>query len=198
MSHPLSILRVDSSARQEGSVSRDLADLFIDQIAETRPVHVRTRDVSTGLPVVTADWVNANFTPEAERTNAQTSTLNGSDSLIDEIDQADLLVISLPIYNFGVPASLKLWIDQIARVGKTFRYTENGPVGLLSGKRAVILVASGGTKVGSEIDFATPYLRHVMGFIGITDVEIVAADQLMMNGADKVEKTRTQVRKLAA
>jgi FMN-dependent NADH-azoreductase len=93
------------------------------------------------------------------------------------LERNELIVISMPIYNFNLSASLKLWIDQIARVGRTFRYTENGPIGLLTGKRAVILFASGGTKVGSEIDFGTPYLRHLLGFIGITDVEIITADQ---------------------
>ena len=89
------------------------------------------------------------------------------------------LVIGLPIYNFSVPAAMKAWIDQIARVGVTFNYSENGPVGLMKKKRAIILLASGGTKVGSDIDFASEYMKHILGFIGITDVTIIAADALM-------------------
>lgn len=198
MTAPLNILRIDSSARHHGSVSRDLSDLYIDRIAEDRSVQVETRDVSDGLPVVTADWIGANFTPDDERNADHRATLALSDRLIAEIERSELLVISTPIYNFNIPASLKLWIDLIARARKTFRYTDNGPVGLLDGKRAVILIASGGTEVGSPIDFATPYLKHVLGFIGIHDVEIIAADQLMAGGPEKIEKTKDKVRKFAA
>jgi FMN-dependent NADH-azoreductase len=91
-------------------------------------------------------------------------------------------VIATPIYNFGVPASLKAWIDQVARARLTFRYTENGPQGLLAGKKAYVLVATGGTEVGSAIDFATPWLKFVLGFLGITDVELIAADRGMLRG----------------
>lgn len=197
MTQPLNILRIDASARKDGSVSRELADLYIDRIAEQRAVRVETRDASDGLPLVTQDWITANFTAESERTPDNRDALAASDRLVDELKRNELLVISTPIYNFGVPAALKLWVDQVARAGLTFRYTDKGPVGLLDGKRAVILVASGGTKVGSNIDFATPYLRHVLGFIGITDVEIIAADQLMASGPDKIEHTKDQVRALA-
>jgi FMN-dependent NADH-azoreductase len=177
MTQPLTILRIDSSARQTGSVSRDLADIYIDRLAENRSVRVETRDVSHGLPVINQDWIAANFTPEDQRSADNLAALALSDALVNELERNELIVISMPIYNFNLSASLKLWIDQIARVGRTFRYTENGPIGLLTGKRAVILFASGGTKVGSEIDFGTPYLRHLLGFIGITDVEIITADQ---------------------
>lgn len=198
MSQPLNILRIDSSARRDGSVSRDLADLYIDSVAETRPVRVQTRDVSRGLPVINQDWIAATFTPEPDRTADHRAALAGSDRLVEELEASELIVISTPIYNFGIPASLKLWIDQIARAGRTFRYTENGPVGLLNGKRVVILAASGGTQVGSDIDFATPYLRHVLGFLGISDVDIIAADQLMASRPDKVQLTKQRIRTLAA
>jgi FMN-dependent NADH-azoreductase len=198
MSDPLNILRIDSSARRDGSVSRDLADIYIDTLAETRPVRVQTRDVSDGLPVINQDWIAATFTPEADRTPDHRAALAGSDRLVEELEDNALIVISTPIYNFGIPASLKLWVDQIARAGRTFQYTENGPVGLLTGKRAVILVASGGTQAGSDIDFATPYLRHFLGFLGISHVDIIAADQLMASGPDKVEHTKQQIRTLAA
>ncbi|GHA81289.1 FMN-dependent NADH-azoreductase [Algimonas arctica] len=198
MPNPLNILRIDSSARRDGSVSRSLADLYIDSVAETRPVRVQTRDVSHALPVIQQDWIGATFTPEPNRTADHRAALARSDQLVEELEGSELIVISTPIYNFGIPASLKLWVDQVARAGRTFHYTENGPEGLLSGKRAVILVASGGTQVGSDIDFATPYLRHFLGFLGITDVQIIAADQLMANGPDKVEQTKQQIRTLAA
>ncbi|MGB3456616.1 MAG: NAD(P)H-dependent oxidoreductase [Litorimonas sp.] len=198
MTDTLNILRVDSSARHEGSVSRELADIYIDSLAKDRDVRVETRDVSDALPVVTESWIGASFTPEDDRTPAQADALSLSDRLVGELERADLVVLSVPIYNFSVPASLKLWIDQVARAGKTFRYTDNGPVGLLENKRAVILLASGGTQAGSDVDFATPYLKHVLGFLGIHDVETVAADQLMASGPEKIAQTQEQVRALAA
>ena len=102
-------------------------------------------------------------------------------------------MIGLPIYNFGVPAALKAWVDLVARAGVTFRYTEAGPQGLLTAKRAIVAVASGGTEAGSEIDFATGYIRHVLGFIGITDVSFVTADRLMIDADGTMAKALEQV-----
>ena len=104
-----------------------------------------------------------------------------SNALVAELQAADVIVIGAPVYNFGVPAAFKAWIDQVARAGLTFKYTEYGPKGLLEGKRAIVAVASGGTEVGSDIDFATGYIRHVLGFIGIEDVVFVAADKLTVD-----------------
>jgi FMN-dependent NADH-azoreductase len=101
---------------------------------------------------------------------------------VAEAMAADVWVIATPIYNFGVPASLKAWIDQIARARLTFRYTEQGPQGLLTGKKVYILTATGGTEVGSAIDFATPWLKFVLGFLGITDIEVIAADRGVVRG----------------
>ena len=146
-----------------------------------------SRDVSQGLPFLDEEWVGANFTDPVDRSEDQRSKLALSDTLVGELKAADTIVIGTPIYNFSVPAALKAWIDQIARARETFKYTENGPVGLLEGKKAYVLVASGGTKVGSEIDFAATYLKHILGFVGIQDVTIVAADQLMMDPAKRDE-----------
>lgn len=121
-----------------------------------------------------------------------------SDHLISEIQSADTLVISTPIYNFGIPSSLKAWVDQIARAGITFRYTENGPEGLLQGKRAIIAIASGGTQVGSDIDWASGYLKHIMEFIGISDVQFVAADRLMVDADASHAKADAALEALAA
>ena len=170
------ILRIDASARGAVSVTRGLNDQIVNRLSQAGAVQVETLDLANPLPQISSDWVEANFTEAGERTDVQRKALELSDRLIADIRTADVLVIGLPIYNFGVPASLKTWIDQISRAGVTFRYTESGPVGLLEGKRAIVSVASGGTKVGSEIDFATGYLRHVLGFVGITDVTFVAAD----------------------
>jgi len=170
------ILRIDASARTIGSITRDLNDQVLTLMSNEDAINVVLRDLTSPLPQITEDWVGANFTPADERTDAQRNALELSDTLVSELRAADTVLIGLPIYNFGVPASLKAWIDMIARVGETFRYSENGPVGLLKDKRAIVTVSSGGTKVGSDIDFATGYLTHVLGFVGITDVKIVTAD----------------------
>ena len=188
------VLHIDSSARLAGSTSRDLSA----RIAKKMGTDITRRDLTDGIPQIDETWVNANFTPAEHRSDAQNAALELSDTLIAEMKAAEVLVIGVPIYNFGVPASLKAWIDQIARAGVTFQYTENGPKGLLEGKRAVIALASGGTAVGSDIDFASGYMRHIMGFIGITDVEIIAADKMMMDGDGALTKATAQVDALVA
>ncbi|MEM9796783.1 MAG: NAD(P)H-dependent oxidoreductase [Pseudomonadota bacterium] len=191
----MSILRIDASARDEGSVTRDL----LDKIETRLGGEVTRRDLGgEALPQITGTWVGANFTPDDTRTEDQRSALALSDSLVAELKAADTILIGLPVYNFSVPASLKAWIDLVARLGITFKYTPEGPVGLLEGKRAIVAVASGGTKVGSEIDFATPYMRHILGFIGIHDVTFVTADALMADAEAAQEKAARQIDALAA
>lgn len=108
-------------------------------------------------------------------------------------------MLSLPVYNFTMPSTLKAWADLVARAGTTFRYTESGPEGLLTGKKAYVVIASGGTPIGSEIDFLTPWLRHFLGFLGITDVEIIAADGIMgIDGEQKIEAAAQTIETLAA
>jgi len=177
------VLRVDASARVEGSITRQLADRLIEGMMERLPdLSLCRRDVAQGLPFVDAAWVNANLTDPDARSIAQRQALAGSDALVAEVMGADVWVVATPLYNFGVPASLKAWIDQIARARLTFRYTDQGPEGLLSGKKVYILTATGGTEVASAIDFATPWLRFVLNFLGISDVEVIAADRGMMRG----------------
>jgi FMN-dependent NADH-azoreductase len=189
------ILHIDASSRTADSVSRDLTAKIVAQLNGTEVVR---RDVSAGLPLLSEAWVGANFTPAEARTEEQKQLLAQSDALVDELLAADVLVIGAPVYNFSVPAGLKTWIDHIARAGRTFQYTETGPVGLLEGKRAIIAVASGGTQVGSEIDFASTYLRHVLGFIGITDVEVIAADALSMDAEGAITRATEASSSLAA
>jgi len=180
----LKVLRVDASARREGSVSRKVADALIERLELNEgPVDLMVRDLAIEPPhFVDAAWVDSNFTPPERRSEAQSAVLAESDALVAELKAADVLIIGVPIYNFAIPAKLKAWVDMVARARVTFHYTENGPEGLLRGKRAYLAVASGGTAVGSEIDFATGYLRHILGFLGIDDVEIVAADRLTPRG----------------
>lgn len=188
------LLRIDSSGRSAGSNSRALSDYLIAKLtAENPDAAIVTRDVAKGLPFVSEDWINANFTAAEERDDSQAKALAFSDTLVAELERADIIVIGTPIYNFGIPATLKAWIDMVARAGKTFKYTDTGPVGLLEGKKAYVAIASGGTEVGSAIDFASGYLKHVLGFIGIQDVEFFAADQLMMHGDEKVAAAKTAI-----
>lgn len=189
------VLHIDSSARIEGSVTRDLSAEIVSRLGADKVVR---RDLATPLPLLDGAWVGANFTPADQRTDEQKQLLALSDSLVEELKQADAIVIGSPVYNFSVPSTLKAWIDLVARAGLTFQYTENGPIGLLEGKRAVIVMASGGTQAGSDIDFATTYLRHVLGFIGITDVEVVAADAMSIDAGGALAKAKTQIEALAA
>jgi FMN-dependent NADH-azoreductase len=192
------ILHLDSSARTAGSVSRGLTEKLVNTLAGGGATIIR-RDIGTdALPIITEDWVNANFTPDENRTAEQQRTLVLSDELIGELEAADTLVLGVPIYNFGVPAAYKAWVDLISRARKTFQYTENGPEGLLKGKKAYVAIASGGTASDSDMDFATPYVRRALAFIGITDVTVIAADQLMMGGEDKIVAVTAQVEALAA
>jgi FMN-dependent NADH-azoreductase len=188
------LLRIDASARTEGSTTRGLTAEIVAKLGG----NVIRRDLAAPLPVLNAEWVGANFTPADQRSEEQKSELALSDSLIGELQEADTIVIGVPVYNFSVPANLKAWIDLVARAGVTFSYSENGPEGLLTGKRVILAVASGGVAVGSDYDFATSYLRHVLGFIGLTDVEIVAADSMAIDADAAQAKAREAIEKLAA
>lgn len=190
-----SILRIDASARKHGSTSRALTDALIDKLS---PASVAVRDLSQPLPFVTEDWIGANFTDEAERSEEQRETLALSDQLVEELVAADTLVLGVPVYNFGIPAALKAWVDLISRARKTFRYTETGPVGMLTGKKAYIALASGGTEIGSEIDFASGYLRQILSFVGIEDVTFVAADQQMVKGDAAMNVAQQQIERIPA
>ena len=178
------ILRIDASARNSGSTTRQLTDKLVSHLIEQGyGANVVQRDLALTPPaLLTEGWVGANFTDDADRSDEQKSLLASSDELIAELEATNTIVIGVPVYNFAIPASLKAWVDLIARARRTFRYTEAGPEGLLKDKKAYLVVASGGVPVGSDYDFATGYLRHVLGFVGITDVTIIAADQQMMDG----------------
>lgn len=195
----LKVLRIDSSGRVQNSVTRELGDALIEQLrSQGHEIDVSMRDVAQGMPFVNEAWINANFTDPGERSDAQREVLAFSDALVQEVKDTNVLVIGAPIYNFGIPAALKAWIDMIARARLTFRYGEKGPVGLLTGKQAYVIVASGGTPVGSDIDFATGYLRHALAFVGITDVKIIAAERLMAQGDAARETALAQIISLAA
>ena len=194
-----SILRVESSIKGENSVSRRLTDRVMARVLAANPgAAVVTRDLSGGIPQIDGTWVGAVYTPADARSADQARIAAYSDALLAEVRAADLLVIALPVYNFGGPAQLKSWIDHLARKGETFRYTEAGPEGLLTGKRAIVVMSSDGTRIGSAIDFASGYVRHMLGFFGITEVEFVAADAIVYDPEGTLKKAEAQVDALAA
>src|ERR1700688_1075387 len=186
------LLKLDSSPMGERSTSRKLTTKFAESWLKTHPGgKVIERDLTTlNLPFVDASWVAAVYTPELSRTAAKTKALAASDSLINDLEQADEDVFGVPMHNFSIPSTLKLWIDQIIRAGKTFAYGGSGPKGLLTGKKATLLLASGGEygkgSAMASFHFVTPYLQTVLGFIGITDVTIIAASGTaqLMSGKD--------------
>jgi len=185
------ILRIDSSARHEGSASRELASRLIDRVVGDKTVV--ERDLANGVPLLSESTLGAMWTPPADRTNVHRAELEVADAYIDELMTADMVVIGLPIYNFGPPAALKAWADLVARAGTTFRYTEHGPEGLVPDKPVFVVVASGGVPVGSAMDQASPWLQTFLGFLGLTDVTIVAAEQLNVEPDAAIERARNLV-----
>ena len=167
------ILLVNASSRYQDSLTRSVATEVAQHLAAENDAPLTERDVAAGLPFINEDWVNANFTDPADRSEAQQQTLALSDSLVSELQKAQQLVIGVPVYNFSIPATLKAWIDLVARARETFRYTENGPEGLLKTKKAYLVAASGGVPIGSDWDYATRYMQQVLGFLGINDVTVI-------------------------
>lgn len=194
------ILHINASIRGEESVSRGLSTALAKGLAAKSGGTVTTRDLSANdLPFIDAATFAANGTPAESRTAEQHQTAAIADRLIAELQAADIIVLGVPIYNFGVPAIVKAWADLVARAGTTFAYTPDGPKGLLHGKKAYITVASGGTPVGGDMDFMTSWLTFFLGFLGIKDVEVVAADGIMgADGEAKIAAAREKVVQLAA
>ncbi len=174
------ILHITASIKGAESVSRALSTTIASTLRDETGKQVIERDLSQNdLPFVSAESFGAAQVPPADRTPAQAEATAAGDQLIAELQDADIVVFGVPIYNFAVPATVKAWADLVARAGTTFRYTPDGPQGLLKEKRAYIAVATGGTQVGSDVDFMTPWLRHFLGFLGIGDAQVIAADGLM-------------------
>lgn len=191
------ILKMNASARIADSASRPLVERAVAKLSKSGS-RVIERDLAAPLPAVNEQWLNANWTPAESRTAEQSAALELSDTLIAELKEADTIVLGLPMYNFGVPASFKAWVDLIARNGETFAYTDEGPKGLLEGKRAVVIVATGGVPIGSAADHATPFVTTVLGFVGITDITFVDAANLVANSDTVVPKAEATIDALAA
>jgi FMN-dependent NADH-azoreductase len=203
------LLHIDSSPL-ESSISRELTREFVKTWTNTHPdgkVIYRDLAASAPKPVDTA-WIYSVYTPETSRTSEQKAIVALSDELIAELEHADEYVIGVAMHNFSIPSVLKLWIDQIVRKGSTFTYAETGPQGLLHGKKATILAASGGVyepgTPTASLNFIDPYLKTILGFIGVTDVKFVTAGgaaQLMTGAVERevfLKPVLEQVRTVAA
>ena len=188
------ILRIDASASVNLSNSKKLGDELIGKLEALHPdAIVQQRDLNKGIDFIDEDWVTANFTPVDQRSAGQQQRLAFSDQLIDEIKRADAIVLTTPMYNFGIPATLKSWIDLICRAGVTFQYTADGPVGLISDKRVDIIITTGGVPLLSPIDFVSDYLKQVFRFIGIEDVNIIGADQMNVDADGSYQNALDQI-----
>ncbi|RUR34109.1 FMN-dependent NADH-azoreductase [Vreelandella nanhaiensis] len=179
-------LLVTSSVLGENGQSIALANHFESRAAARDSVTVTKRDVvANALPHLDIAELGAWQTPADKRSDEQKALAAQSDNLLEELRASDVLVIAVPMYNLGIPSQLKAWFDRVLRAGETFRYTENGPKGLIEGKRAIILAARGGMYAGTEMDSQTPHLKSMLGLMGITDVEVVYAEGLNMGEAQR-------------
>jgi FMN-dependent NADH-azoreductase len=177
------ILQLNASILSGNGESTRLANEFVAQLDADEVI---VRDLANEpVPHLTAERFGAFLSKPETRTAEQKAVLAYSDKLIDEVRRADVLVLGLPMYNFGVPSQLKAWFDHIARAGVTFKYTEKGPVGLLTGKKAYVFATRGGYYAGTPKDTQTPYVRDFLAFLGITDVEFVYAEGLAIGDAVK-------------
>ena len=180
------ILFIKSSLNGEQGNSTKLAQELVANLSATSEVKVVERDLAKqALTHLTQEEMTAWMTPANERSNEQVKLTNISDSLIEELTTSDTIVIAMPMYNFGVPSTFKAWVDRVARAGITFRYSENGPVGLLKNKKVLIVAARGGIYAGTKSDSQTQYLTSFFNFLGLDDIRFIYAEGLNMPGSEE-------------
>lgn len=194
------LLRIDCSSRHEGSWSRRLGDHLAAHLAPTLTL---TRDLALmPVPHVSAETIGAFFSDPASHDAAQMQATALSDALIAEIETADDILITVPMYNFGIPSALKAWIDQIVRIGRTFSFDGQSFGGLVAGKRAFVIIAYGAAGYEGDFrpaDFVAPYLTFVLTFIGITDVTLIPVEGINMGGGEQAEAAaRARIAAIAA
>ncbi|MFI4906392.1 MAG: FMN-dependent NADH-azoreductase [Steroidobacteraceae bacterium] len=197
------LLQINASIHADHGQSSQLATQFVRAFSRARPdLRVVLRDLASDtVPHLSAERFAAFLSKPQERSAAQSDVVAYSDALIAELKQADVIVLGLPMYNFGVPSQLKAYFDHIARAGETFRYTANGPVGLLQGKKAYIFAARGGLYAGTALDTQTNYVRDFLRFVGIDDIEFVYAEGLAISPESKASglaSAAAQIERLAA
>lgn len=199
------LLQINSSINNGNGQSSQLAKQFVAAWLKRNPgTALVKRDVAAGdaaVPHLTAERFGAFITPTEARSAGQKAVVEYSDALINELKQADVIVLGLPMYNFGVPSQLKAYFDHIARAGVTFKYTDKGPVGLITGKKVYVFAARGGIYAGTPMDTQTNYVRDFLRFIGISDVEFVYAEGLAYGPEAKdssLSKAAAEIERLAA
>jgi len=198
------LLQINASLNNGNGQSSQLANQFVDAFHKRRPdAKIVVRDVAAAEPVphLNAERFGAFITKAEERSAAQRAVVAYSDILINELKQADVIVLGLPMYNFGVPSQLKAYFDHIARVGVTFKYTEKGPAGQLTGKKVYVFAARGGLYAGTPMDTQTSYVRDFLRFLGMDDVEFVYAEGLAISPESKevgLAKAVAEIARLAA
>ena len=189
--------QIDSSARKDGSTSRALAKKLLDKIKKPED-EVIYRDLDDEMVFVSGLTESGMKIEEKDRNKHHKKMFELSDKLVSELKESDIIIISAPIYNYGPPATLKAWADLAARVGETFRFKPDGRrEGLLSNKRAFLVITSGGTKLNSNEDFLTPWLKFILNFFGIKKVDVVSADQMALDYEKSIKDAETQIENIS-
>ena len=192
----MKIYQIDSSARKEGSTSRLLAKKLLDKIKKPED-EIIYRDLDDEMVFVSGLTESGMKIEEKDRSEHHKKMFELSDTLVNELKESDIIIISAPIYNYGPPATLKAWADLAARVGETFRFKPNGRrEGLLKNKSAYLVVTSGGTKLNSSEDFLTPWLKFILHFFGIEIVAVVSADQMALDYEKSIKDAEAQIEKI--
>ena len=189
----MKIYQIDSSARKEGSTSRALAKKLLNKIKKTDD-HITYRDLDDEMFFVSGLTESGMKIEKKDQTEHHKKMFELSDTLVRELKESDIIIISAPIYNYGPPATLKAWSDLAARVGETFRFKPNGRrEGLLKNKRAYLVITSGGTKLNSNEDFLTPWLKFILNFFGIEKIDIICADQMALDYEKSIKDAEKQI-----
>ena len=197
------ILRIDSSLFSEKGVSNALMDHLVEKLKDKYKLNqLVTRDlVEDAIPHLDATWIQALMMDEDTRTNEQKEKVAYSDGIIEEVEQADILVLALPMYNFSVPSVVKAWFDHLARAGRTFKYTDAGPEGLLTGKKTYLVTTRGGVHRNKETDTLIPFALNFLRFVGLGDVEVIYAEGLNLSGDSRqkgIDEARNNIQSLIA
>ena len=194
---PLEILRLNSSSRYADSVSRHLTDHLVARLLREYPeANVTTRDLSVGLPLPTETFVDGSVYSMQNPTPAMQAAMQLSNEMAAELVAADVVVLGMPLYNWTVPSTFKAYVDHVTRLGVTFEYVDGVRHGLLRARSVYILFTSGGTGIGSDNDFATPYATYLWQTLGIQHVEFIDAAGLLFNAEEKTRKAEEQIDQL--
>ena len=192
----MKIYQIDSSARKEGSTSRQLSKKLLNKIKKPGD-EIIYRDLDDEMLFISKLTESGMKIPLEKQTEDHKKMFELSDKLVLELKESDIIIISAPIYNFGPPATLKAWSDLAARVDTTFKYTPDGKrIGLLKNKKAYLVITSGGTKIGSKEDFLTPWLKFILNFFGIEKVETISADQMALDYEKSIKEAHAQIDKI--